>query len=218
MGIAERRLREKQQRIDQIVDAAKKVFQVKGYADSTMNDIADLSELSRRTVYIYFRHKEELLLSIASGGLNSMADAIESSLNGEGCAMDRTRSLFRRYGLLFAHDPGSYRFLTRYHEGVKAVGEDHELAVACRTAMKRNLEAAAALLIQGAEDGSFRRFADPADAGRAVFFMIVSCVEASVVSADILRTVFQTEPGLLVGNLFDVVSVYLSPKQDRGRN
>lgn len=187
------------------------MFQVKGFAESTMNDIADSSELSRRTVYIYFKHKEELLLSIAAKGLNSLADGIEASLRDEGSAMDRARALFRRYGALFVEDPGSYRFLMRYHEGIVVVGEDHELAEACRTAMRRNLDAIVALLVQGAEDGSFRRFPDPVAAGRAVFFLIGSCSEASIVSADILRSVLRAEPETLLDNVFDIVSAYLSP-------
>jgi AcrR family transcriptional regulator len=211
VGIIERRLREKQQRIDQIVEAAKKIFQVKGFAESTMNDIADSSELSRRTVYIYFKHKEELLLSIAAKGLNSLADHIEACLNGEGSTMDRARALFRHYGLLVAEDPGAYRFLMRYHEGVQVVGDQHDLAVACRAAIKRNLDALTTLLVQGADDGSFRKFQDPVSVGRSLFFLICNSIEASVVSVSILRTVMEVEPEAMVDSLFDIFATYLNP-------
>ena len=64
MGIAERKEREKQQRREEIVQAAEEVFFSKGFEKSTMDDVAEKAELSKGTLYLYFKSKEELLIGI----------------------------------------------------------------------------------------------------------------------------------------------------------
>lgn len=64
MGIKERKEREKKRRRQQIIDAAKTVFSEKGFNKATMEDIAQESELSSGTLYIYFKNKEELYASL----------------------------------------------------------------------------------------------------------------------------------------------------------
>ena len=65
MGIAERKEREKQQRREEIIQAAEKVFFTKGFDKSTMDDIAEHAELSKGTLYLYFKNKDELYASLS---------------------------------------------------------------------------------------------------------------------------------------------------------
>jgi len=51
-------------RRQQIQDAAKKFFMLKGFNSTTMDDIAQEAELSPATIYQYFRNKEELYASL----------------------------------------------------------------------------------------------------------------------------------------------------------
>ncbi len=62
MGILERKEKEKQQRRDDILGAAKEVFFSKGLMSATMDEIAEKAELSKGTLYLYFASKEELYL------------------------------------------------------------------------------------------------------------------------------------------------------------
>ena len=65
MGIQERKKRERERRRQQIIVAAKRVFSVKGFAKSTMEDIAREAELSPGTLYLYFKNKDELYASLS---------------------------------------------------------------------------------------------------------------------------------------------------------
>ena len=79
MGITERKEREKQQRREEIIQAAEKVFFTKGFDKSTMDDIAESAELSKGTLYLYFKSKEDLHLAVARkaiGLLNSITDGV----------------------------------------------------------------------------------------------------------------------------------------------
>ena len=60
MGIAERKEREKEHRRNTILDAAEEVFFSKGINLATMDEVAERAELSKGTLYLYFKNKEEL--------------------------------------------------------------------------------------------------------------------------------------------------------------
>lgn len=61
MGTAERIAREKEERRQAIIDAAEKLFYKNGFENTTMDEIADETELSKGTLYLYFKSKNELL-------------------------------------------------------------------------------------------------------------------------------------------------------------
>jgi len=65
MGITERKLREKEKRKVTIIDAAEKIFFEQGFIEATMDEIANQAELSKGTLYTYFKNKEELFIAIA---------------------------------------------------------------------------------------------------------------------------------------------------------
>jgi AcrR family transcriptional regulator len=77
MGIAERKEREKQQRRNDIIDAAEKVFFQKGFMQATMDAVAEQAELSKGTLYLYFKSKEELHWAISTRGVNILQDMME---------------------------------------------------------------------------------------------------------------------------------------------
>ena len=64
MGIQERKSREKDLRRQQIQEAAKELFLLKGFNSTTMEDIAKKAELSPATIYLYFKNKDELYVSL----------------------------------------------------------------------------------------------------------------------------------------------------------
>ena len=79
MGITERKEREKQQRREEILHAAEKVFFSRGFEKSTMEDVAEIAELSKGTLYLYFKSKEDLHMAVALKAiamLNSLTSGI----------------------------------------------------------------------------------------------------------------------------------------------
>ena len=68
MGIAERKARERdtqqKMRRKQILDAAKRLFHSKGFTAATVEDIAQEAELSPAAIYLYFKNKDDLYVSL----------------------------------------------------------------------------------------------------------------------------------------------------------
>ena len=60
----------------QIIDGARAVFLAKGFDAASMNDIARAAAVSKGTLYVYFRHKEELFEAIIEQECEAQAEAI----------------------------------------------------------------------------------------------------------------------------------------------
>ena len=91
MGIAERKEREKQQRREGIIKAAEKVFfspKGKGNA-ATMDAVAKKAALSKGTLYLYFKNREDILQAIALKGAMKMATQLELVLSEENASLSR---------------------------------------------------------------------------------------------------------------------------------
>lgn len=65
MGIKERKIKEKQIRKKEILQAAERLFSRKKGLNATMDDLAEMTELGKGTLYLYFPNKENLLQVLA---------------------------------------------------------------------------------------------------------------------------------------------------------
>jgi len=68
MGIQERKDREKEQRSEEILNAAENIFFEKGLNAATMDEIAEKAELGKSTLYLYYKSKEDLYLAVMMRG------------------------------------------------------------------------------------------------------------------------------------------------------
>jgi AcrR family transcriptional regulator len=76
--IRRRKMREKSLRLASILDAAKKVFFAKGYSGATMNEIALEAEISKPTVYQYFKSKDDLFFSLMLPVVEEIGNQLET--------------------------------------------------------------------------------------------------------------------------------------------
>ncbi|WP_103665564.1 TetR/AcrR family transcriptional regulator [Gracilimonas amylolytica] len=72
MGIKERKEREKSRRRDQILDAAIELTGQQGFERTTMDEIAEKAELSKGTLYLYYKDKSSLYQAIKKRALQSL--------------------------------------------------------------------------------------------------------------------------------------------------
>ena len=80
MGVLERKEREKEQRRQQILEAGKNAFLKYGYENTTMELIANECEMSRATIYIYFKNKEDLIQTIILNSLDILFEMMQESI------------------------------------------------------------------------------------------------------------------------------------------
>jgi len=106
MGTAERKEREKLHRKEEILNAAERVFFEKGLATSTMDEIAERAELSKGTLYLYYKSKEDLYMAIICRGHEILLKMFqEAAATGEP-AVQLLENLGQAY----------YAFYKRHHD------------------------------------------------------------------------------------------------------
>ncbi len=59
---------EKEQRRNRIIDIAKELMFENGYDNVKVEDIADAADYTKRTIYLYFKDKEEIFLAVVLKG------------------------------------------------------------------------------------------------------------------------------------------------------
>ena len=60
-----------------LVDVARQLFAKNGVEDTTMNDIAVASKKGRRTLYTYFKSKEDIYMAVVESELEMLSGAME---------------------------------------------------------------------------------------------------------------------------------------------
>lgn len=80
MGITERKEREKERRRHEIIEAAEKLIFKNGFENITVEAVATAAELSKATVYLYFRNKEDLLFAIFTRGHELLYSLIDEKI------------------------------------------------------------------------------------------------------------------------------------------
>lgn len=60
-----------------LIDVARKLFAQKGLNGTTMNDIANESGISRRTLYVYFSNKEEIYSAVIETEIERLSDKMD---------------------------------------------------------------------------------------------------------------------------------------------
>ncbi len=111
MGIQERKEREKEHRREEILDAAQKVFFEKGLNLATMDEIAELAELSKGTLYLYYRSKEDLYLAVHLRGLEILYAMFKEVIESDRPITGRIADLADTYGKYFEKNRNYFRMM-----------------------------------------------------------------------------------------------------------
>ena len=110
MGIVERKEREKKERRRQIMDGANRLFSARGFAGTTMEDIANEVELSPATLYLYFKNKEELYAAFSLKIMETLLERLDSLQNGSERKPENEIRVFKdEFYRLYESDPLSFR-------------------------------------------------------------------------------------------------------------
>ncbi len=80
---------------EQIMISAERLFLEKGFAQTTIDDISKAAEYSRRTIYSYYKSKDDILYHIIEKGLLSLRANINAALS-------KSKDFLSRYHMICA--------------------------------------------------------------------------------------------------------------------
>jgi TetR/AcrR family transcriptional regulator len=145
--IQERRERERAQRIESILEAAKKVFFPKGYVKATMDEIALEAEISKPTIYQYFKSKDDLFFSLMLPVVEDIGTELEKIENKltknrykDGACL--IRDLFEGLLRTYERAPVTFRIVQLFQQTGLVQELNEEIQSALNSRGSRNFEIA----------------------------------------------------------------------------
>ena len=69
--------------------AAEKLFESKGYEATSVDDIANNTRISKTTLYVYFKSKEQIWDTLVCRGMEELLGEAKKASEGEGSFEDR---------------------------------------------------------------------------------------------------------------------------------
>lgn len=113
-GYKRRREREKEQRRQNILKAAKKLFIERGFKSVTVANIAEKAELSKGAIYLYFSSKEEIYAQILLTDIEHFHGEISQIFNGGKSAADILLDFADAYIDIFLKEREQFRILMNF--------------------------------------------------------------------------------------------------------
>jgi len=161
MSVATRREKEKLDRRNAILIAAKDLFYDKGYQNTTVGEIADAADLSKGTVYLYFGSKDELYASVVLESFQIVEQKLHEIMGSGLDIREKGKALY----LAFAEhcmEHREYFHMTQYFLTENARQNlPRELVEAVSAHTARLLEYVAGLVTEGKATGFIRKDVDP---------------------------------------------------------
>ncbi|PWR72109.1 TetR/AcrR family transcriptional regulator [Methanospirillum lacunae] len=183
MTITERKEREREERRMQIISAAEHLFFEYGYDQVSMEQIANEAELSKGTIFFYFKNKEALYFTIVLQGIKLFHQKISDAVHEcEGPAISQLTALGMA-GIRFSREYPGYRSMILLFKSGRFSLDQRESYNDEVTEFISHSEAMISLtediVESGVEDGSIRSDIDPIELAIIVRMMISSVMDKS---------------------------------------
>ncbi len=206
MSIIDRREREKQMRRESIIDAAEKMFFAKGIAASTVDEIAEASELSKGTVYLYFKTKEELYMAIVERCMHQLIDMFHEAVGSAESGLEKVKALGKAMFAYYEKCPCHFSALFYHHENVPMeLDLDDPHLVPLVEDMNTMAEVSFEAIRIGVADGTIRPDLDPKKASFAIYSMVLGLIRMVAVEDKYLLKKFGLNGKDLIAYAFDLI-------------
>ncbi len=169
MGIHERKEREKEQRRDEIVRAATAVFFEKGLPNATMDEIAEAAELSKGTLYLYFKSKEDLYLAVTSDGFDILSGMFQQTIDASSSTLEALQKLGDTYYAFFTQHRNYFRMFQYFQNPGLHKQVSIEMMDSCQSHNQRAWQTVVRLLEKGMEEGILRTDMTPSEMAVALW-------------------------------------------------
>lgn len=156
-----KRERKKLERRQAIIRAAEEIFSRKGYRETTMLEIAERAGTAKGTLYLHFKSKEELYLTICVKGVAEFGESLERAREAADGLEEKIRAVYLAYIRHSLREPSVFRVLRdTFLENVRQ-NLSPETVREVSGIIRNWLENESQLVREGVESGLLRPALDP---------------------------------------------------------
>jgi AcrR family transcriptional regulator len=153
--VAQRIEAEKQERIERILTAARKLFLEKGYLGATMRDIALEAELSTGAIYVYLSGKDEIYEKVCEEAFMVVIGLIKKAPLVAGTPKDRIRAVARQYMTFYTDYAEYFEMLTFHDLGFTRRGKSEHLRERLKGLTAQAIQVIEGIVAEGIATGVF---------------------------------------------------------------
>ncbi|MBP1711210.1 MAG: transcriptional regulator, TetR family [Deltaproteobacteria bacterium] len=155
MSSEERRKKEKENRKNSILKAARKLFFERGFKSVTVDLIAAKAEVSKGSIYLYFDSKEEIYTQILISANIERHKEIENFSRQEGTASELLLKYARVYVDFFLENNELFRILMTFMLHAENMNLTEEQNTQLIHTTNENIRAISEILQKGVDTGEF---------------------------------------------------------------
>jgi len=155
LGLIERRKREKKNRKNAILKAARRLFFDNGFRPVTVESIAKKAELSKGSIYLYFKSKEEIYTQILLSDIDKFHENFKDLLHYSTSASEAITKFAIIYVDLFLNDRELFRILMTFMLHTNAMNLPEDLNNHIIKSTNRNINTIEEIFSYGIERGEF---------------------------------------------------------------
>ncbi|MTI88629.1 MAG: TetR/AcrR family transcriptional regulator [Balneolaceae bacterium] len=162
MGTSERKEREKERKKAMMLEAAEKVILEKGLDQLNMDEVASRAEVSKGSLYLYFKNKTELVLGICEKASKLFAEEASKVLTKNLPGIELVVMLGQSF-LNFVREHPEYFRSMKFFDNLKESEAlaDSEYIVRCQDNIQNSFTCMVRAIQIGMQDGSINDDYDP---------------------------------------------------------
>ena len=141
------------QRKEQIMDAALKVIISKGYDNSRIDDIVDISSMSKGAIYWYYKSKKEVYLNLVNYWVIKYSTVINHIIEEDDSPADQLKDVFEYFILQYEQDPSAFKALVEFWS---LAGRDKDFHKKLDKVYSKFLEFLERIINRGVKSGEFK--------------------------------------------------------------
>jgi AcrR family transcriptional regulator len=206
----DRQEKKKRIRQEQLIAAAENVFFSNGYDSTTLEMIADELGYTKRTLYLYFKDKDEIFFAVTARGLEALYDQLGKAVSGKKYGFMKLRSLTRAYFYFFIENPAFFEFNRIYetknyyfYRGIDS--EAGPFASKCQQINDRITELLFNILEEGIKDGSIRADITAHKLMLLLWGTAFGLLEGVISRMEHLKTIYGSDPSELFDLYVDLI-------------
>ena len=143
----------KNEKKEQIMDAALKIIISKGYENSRMDDIVDLSSMSKGAIYWYYKSKKEVYLNLVNYWVIKYSTVINHIVEEDDSPAEQLKDVFEYFILQYEQDPSAFKALVEFWS---LAGRDKDFQKKLDKVYSKFLEFLERIINKGVKSGEFK--------------------------------------------------------------
>ncbi|SOB99229.1 TetR family transcriptional regulator [Ureibacillus xyleni] len=205
----------KMERRKSMIRAARKLFSLHGFEKTTMQKIADESNVGVATLFRHFPKKEHLIIEVVKEVIEQQVPHFEAIIQSNKKGIEKVDDMLNTYiKYILEEDRDSIKLLETFEMYIVFMPIESELLDEIRKSYKKISDMILSIIIEGKEDGSIQLSLSNEIAASTILNMFGTAVKKyslyNILPEDVISPVPKKEHLILVKDLF---LSYLQGKQ-----